>query len=128
MKTIITYMADDGTKFDDEKKCIQHENKTLLREIKADCSIKKENGESISLYDILDKWDDVAFIYVKTDEAAYILNDYLCNGGYESPWDNRETLAGAFYYAPWCNEWISLDEYRTAVKLLEQHIPDGWKF
>lgn len=113
METITIYVAEDGTKFDDERECIDYEDKILIQKLYDlgmkfyDCEFKQIEKENII------ESKDIVYIYIPSEDAynlfdsavdkylfdiniEYISNGYYyynsTTGGYESLEENLKHL------------------------------------
>lgn len=107
METITIYVAEDGTKFDDERECMDYEDKILIQKLYDlgmkfyDCEFKQIEKENIV------KSKDIAYIYIPSEEAydsfdsavdkyLFDINIIYTNNGY-------------YYYNPTTEDYESLE-------------------
>ena len=122
MKEVCYYLADDGTKFDEEKECLNYEfqqkNKNIIgKDLKLFDDSHKEiaNCTFDSIYD--------AFaVQVRTVESAKFFVEWSEIYGTESPfdlWDIKnkdEDLLGTWVYDALDQEgWMHLDKFKRKV-------------
>ena len=96
------YIADDGTKFDDENSCLQYERKTALDKIKNSIFLFDDNGNELPLDD--KGFEQCYFVVSKSDKASRIAWELL-QDEYGAPFN--ECRAGIWYYD--YDEWHSVD-------------------
>ena len=110
----IIYIADDGTKFDDEDECLAHERKIRMRKANFAENIRlfsKDKEEFIFIDS--DDYERAFFMEILTDEAAAMLEEWVreeCN----SYMFNNKTIptAGRFYFDETNDEWVNVEELR----------------
>ena len=68
MTELHLYVADDGTKFDDEEECQRYEAECRAQELKGRVVLLDENFRSLPLSD-LSQWENAWFIYAKDIQA-----------------------------------------------------------
>lgn len=107
METITIYVAEDGTKFDDERECIDYEDKMLIQKLYDlgmrfyDCEFKQIEKENIV------NSKDIVYFYIPNEEAynsfVSALDKYLfeINIVY--------TNNGYYYYNPITEDYESLE-------------------
>lgn len=107
METITIYVAEDGTKFDDERECIDYEDKMLIQKVYDsgirfyDCEFKQIEKENIV------NSKDIVYFYIPNEEAynsfVSALDKYLfeINIVY--------TNNGYYYYNPITEDYESLE-------------------
>ena len=84
MKTIIYYLADDGTRFDDEYKCRDYERAEHLKKYSDHFSFYDKNRKEINFNDEFDG-EDVFYVKVNDAIGAEIVSDYWEEVGMENP-------------------------------------------
>lgn len=107
METIVTYVAEDGTKFDDERECMDYEDKILIQKLYDlgmrfyDCEFKQIEKENIV------KSKDIVYIYIPNEEAynsfVSAVDKYLFD--IEIVYTND----GYYYYNPIADYYESLE-------------------
>lgn len=76
MEHIEYFLANDGTRFDDEEECLDYEFRQMLFPLKNDLQFFNSKQEPITSADYLDR---ICYIIVKTDKALktmYKIFDY----------------------------------------------------
>lgn len=112
----VSYVADDGTAFEDEDECIDYERGLMLKKYEHDIHMWDDNFQPIPITDskALDK---VYYLTCDTAEAVKVMNDwfeYMC---YSSPFEGGNSfaeMAGYHYY------WQDNDEWYEADDLIEK--------
>lgn len=108
MKTIVTYVAEDGTKFDDEHKCMDYEEKISIQKI-YDSGIRfyDYDFKRIEKENIIDT-KNIAYIYIPNEEIynslILILDLYLYDISI------AYTDNGYYYYNSVTGNYESLEE------------------
>ena len=74
MTELHLYIADDGTEFEDEEECLQHEAGCRAFELKGRVVLLDENFLPLFLTD-LSQWENAWFIYAKDIQALRDLSD-----------------------------------------------------
>ena len=110
----IIYIADDGTKFDDEDECLAHERKIRMRKANFAENIRlfsKDKEEFIFIDG--DDYERAFFMEILTDEAAAMLEEWV-REEYNSYMFNNKTIptAGRFYFDETNDEWVNVEELR----------------
>lgn len=108
MRTV--YIADDGTKFDNEIECEQYERKEKLK----DNTIIMLDGNNKILDNNIENFESCLAISIKNRkdlDIVYYMGDYT---GCSCPYDT-----GDFYYNTYNHEWEYLD---TKIKDLEAEL------
>lgn len=88
MKKVEYYVAEDGTKFDNEYDCIQYERKKKIEEHIGDF-VFYDIQKNIIFPEIANT-EQVAIIVVKTPEAAECISEWFERDGYYSPFCSCE--------------------------------------
>lgn len=112
----VSYIADDGTAFEDEDECLEYEHGLILKKYEHDIHMWDNEFQPIPITDskALDK---VYYLTCDTAEAVEVMNDwfeYLC---YSSPFEGDKSfaeMAGRHYY------WQDNDEWYEADDLIEK--------
>lgn len=107
------WVADDGTKFDDEYDCIQYERKKKLEEYKDDFVLYDEQINIIFPEEANTK--QVCIIVVKTHAAAECISEWFNDEGYCNPFCDCELgqEIGTWVYGDMIDEgdeWIKLED------------------
>lgn len=126
MKREITYIALDGTRFDDEEACEDYEAKLLTEKYGKNALFFDDDGKPLSFDE--DGFLSSAFILCKTKEAAqYLQDEYGPN--YYTPWDDNPIDAGCWMRDEGDhNNWRPIEDYidelkdalNTAYKILKK--------
>lgn len=104
MKTIIKYIADDGTPFSDEKECLNYEEKVKIA--RNNIEMISTKGKILFSADIRNDFNNTCILYCKTDEAAKFLYGNL--RGFITPWSClEEATAGIWLFNKDC-EWTDI--------------------
>lgn len=110
----IIYIADDGTKFDDEDECLAHERKIRMRKANFAENIRlfSRDKEEFIFIDS-DDYERAFFMEILTDEAAAMLEEWV-REEYNSYMFNNKTIptAGRFYFDETNDEWVNVEELR----------------
>ena len=110
----IIYIADDGTKFDDEDECLAHEKKIRMRKANFAENIRlfSRDKEEFIFIDG-DDYERAFFMEILTDEAAAMLEEWV-REEYNSYMFNNKTIptAGRFYFDETNDEWVNVEELR----------------
>lgn len=113
----ITYIADDGTQFDDEWECHEYEVELHAKKHKNAILLFDKYGEPLPLTS--GGMDNTHFLVIKTDEAAQFLRDTY--DSIELPWEyDEESVSGAWYYDWRVDGWRTMDSYLKEAKLMEK--------
>lgn len=112
----VSYIADDGTAFEDEDECIDYECTLMLKKYEHDIHMWDNEFQPIPITDpkALDK---IYYLTCDTAEAVEVMNDwfeYMC---YSSPFEGGNSfaeMAGCHYY------WQDNDEWYEANDLIEK--------
>ena len=115
MKEIITYEAFDGTRFEDEDKCIEYER------------LKQSEGfiGQIHFFNIHKKplnlgcdQNDVYYVVVDTIEAAEWWNNLCVEEGFEQPFKKRTYKPGFYWYETYDDTWKCLQEEMEILQIM----------
>lgn len=77
MEKIITYVAFDGTQFDDEDECVEHEFQENAKEYADSFTLYNEAREPIKISFNVDALDKTKFIIIKEEKAVPFLDDWM---------------------------------------------------
>lgn len=113
MTEIRYWVADDGTKFDEEWDCIQYERKQKIEEYKEDIKLYRYNLEPIPIEQA--RPDMLSIIKVNSIMAADCIHEWFTEEGYESPFygHSLESMVGTWVYGELIDEgdeWIKLED------------------
>lgn len=112
----VSYIADDGTVFEDEYECLEYERTLILKKCEHDIHMWDNEFQPIPIADskALDK---VYYLTCDTAEAVEAMNDWFEHMGYSSPFEGNKSfadMAGRHYY------WQDNDEWYEADNLIEK--------
>lgn len=108
----IIYIADDGTKFDDEDECLAHERKLRMRQANFAQNVRlfSKDKEEFLFIDG-DDYERAFFMEILTDEAAAFLEEWMQDEYNNSIFDNKTIpAAGRFYYDELTDAWVNVEE------------------
>ena len=110
MEKKIIYIADDGTKFDNEPSCVAYERSLLVDNLSDHLRLWDEDMNPID-FKKKDALEDAYFIYADTLEAREFVNAE-CDIYDELGWDT--------VYAGYLNDnWVDLEDlYDTILKIM----------
>lgn len=122
MKEICYYLADDGTKFDTEKECLDYEFEQKMKNIVGkDLRLFDSNRKEITNY-TFDSIYDAFAVQVLTIEGAKFLEMWSDEYGAEKPFDSwdietqDEDLLGTWAYDVFdLGGWTHLDKFKREV-------------
>lgn len=77
MEKIITYVAFDGTQFDDEDECVEHEFLENAKEYANSFTLYNEAREPIKISFNIAALDKTKFIIIKEEKAVPFLDDWM---------------------------------------------------
>ena len=77
MEKIITYVAFDGTQFDDEDECVEYEFLESAKEYTDGFTLYNEAREPIKISFNEDALDETSFIIIKEARAIPFLDDWM---------------------------------------------------
>lgn len=107
METITIYVAEDGTKFDDERECIDYEDKMLIQKLYDlgmrfyDCEFKQIEKENIV------NSKDIVYIYIPSEKAYNLF--VSAQDKYLFEINIVYTNNGYYYYDPITEDYESLE-------------------
>lgn len=112
----VSYIADDGTAFEDEDECIDYERTLMLKKYEHDIHMWDNEFQPIPITDpkALDK---IYYLTCDTAEAVEVMNDWFEYMYYSSPFEGGNSfaeMAGCYYY------WQDNDEWYEANDLIEK--------
>lgn len=116
MQLVQYYLADDGTKFDDEEECLDYEAELRAKSFKDTAFFLDENGRKLPLN--REGFDEAIFMKAITDAAAQFLAEDLID---PLPWRFGEApKAGAWVWMD--NRWVSIGEIEKMYKILRENL------
>lgn len=113
MKTIVTYVADDGAIFQTEWECSDYEAKLRAEEFTNTAFLFNNNGERMPLSS--DSFEKAFFIFAKTERAAAYLKEEFSD--WDNPWTNKAPQAGIWWYNG--EHWQPAEEITAIAKIIE---------
>lgn len=111
MTELHLYVADDGTKFEDEEECLQYEAENRAKELKGRVVLLDNLFRPIPLPD-LSQWENACFIYAKDVQALRDLT------GINPPHFLFEDKAGLFSYDENSDKWYHMGTRIQAIQYL----------
>lgn len=114
----VSYIADDGTAFEDEDECIDYERGLMLKKYEHDIHMWDDNFQPIPITDS-QALDKIYYLTCDTAEAVEVMNDWLESTGYSSPWESHvdySYAAGRHYYWQDNDEWYEADDLIGKVR------------
>ena len=122
MKEVSYWLADDGTRFEEERECFEYEFKQKAQTLVGkELKLFNDKREEITDYDFNSIYDAFA-VQVLTIEGARFLVDWAYDYGVESPfshWDignQDEDLLGAWVYDAFDRGgWTHLDKFKREI-------------
>lgn len=115
-----TYIADDGTRFDNEWDCERHEAKKRAEEFKDTAFLFDHDGKILSLDG--DGFEEACYLKAITDDAARYMAEIFA--GWCTPWNSeysdltQSIKAGCWAYIN--GMWTSTDDVKNIVKTLRK--------
>lgn len=114
----VSYIADDGTAFEDEDECIDYERGLMLKKYEHDIRMWDSEFQPIPITDsrALDK---VYYLTCDTAEAVEVMNNWFEYMGYPSPFEGDKgfaEMAGRHYYWQDDDEWHEADYFIEKVR------------
>ena len=112
----VSYIADDGTVFEDEYECLEYERTLILKKCEHDIHMWDNEFQPIPITDS-QALDKVYYLTCDTAEAVEAMNDWFEHMGYSSPFEGNKSfadMAGRHYY------WQDNDEWSEADDLIEK--------
>ena len=112
MQEVRYWLANDGTKFDDEYDCIRYERKKKLENYKDDFIFYDEQKNIIFPEEA--NADQIFIVVIKTPDAAKCVGEWFEDDGYYSPFDGCEIghEVGTWVYGDLLEmgcEWVKLE-------------------
>ena len=123
MTEIRYWVAEDGTKFDDEWECAQYERKIKLEKYKDDFVFLDHRKDTIPIEEVTTS--EVIYIIVKNDRCAEAIGEWFISDECADPFDGvYEQCVGTWVYGEVIDrsdEWIKLE---LAVEQLQTLIAE----
>lgn len=108
METITIYVAEDGTKFDDERECIDYEDKMLIQKV-YDSGIRFYDYEFKQIKQAnFNKSKYIVYIYIPNKKACNLL--ISASDKYLLDINITYINNGYYYYNPVTEDYESLEE------------------
>lgn len=108
METITIYVAEDGTKFNDERECIDYEDKMLIQKV-YDSGIRFYDYEFKRIGKVnFNKSKYIVYIYIPNKKACDLL--ISASDKYLLDINITYTNNGYYYYNPVTEDYESLEE------------------
>lgn len=123
MEVITKYIAKDGKEFMYENDCLEYERQLVFQDIIGECLFISSWGDKIYIDDIISEFDNVKYVFIKTNKAAEVLQDSL-SSNYNTPWDNYGCIAGAWIFDDNYDCWKSLADLEDEVKQFRYYAPE----
>ena len=116
MKTITTYIANDGTEFNNEWECQDYEAEQEARKYQDTAILLDEDGERLPLCD--DSFQEAFYIKAVTDEAArFMAERFVC---WSTPWNEYGIEPHAGIWAFFNEEWTQAEEIEKVYKIIRK--------
>ena len=121
------YIADDGTKFFNEKECVTYENENSYKEFFENYGNKirfyGRDGQFIKKEDLSDfDFDYLDYVYLEDDTLAKITGDYI-EKYVPSPFQEFGNIAGYFWWDSDKEEW---KDFQTEYNILIEKNKTGF--
>lgn len=88
----VSYIADDGTVFEDEYECLEYERTLILKKCEHDIHMWDNEFQPIPITDS-QALDKVYYLTCDTAEAVEAMNDWFEHMGYSSPFEGNKSFA-----------------------------------
>ncbi len=121
MKKVVKWIAEDGTKFDNEDECYYYEREIKAKKIENEFLMLDFDGQPVK--NPFGDFDKVGYIFVKTYDAGDFLYEELAQN-YCTPWDDYESRTGAWFYEGESDRWISLQEVTNWLEDFKKYTPN----
>jgi hypothetical protein len=108
----VSYIADDGTAFEDEDECIDYERGLMLKKYEHDIHMWNCEFQPIPITDS-QALDKVYYLTCDTAEAVEAMHNWFEYMGYSSPFEGDESfvaMAGCQYYYMDNDKWYEADD------------------
>ena len=127
MKEIRYWVAEDGTKFDDEYECETYEKTQNLQGHKKEFVFLDDKKNPIKI-DMNTRVSNIEYIIIKSDEGAKAVGEWLDYEGYLNPFDGvYEDCVGTWVYGStpcMTDDWMKLElvieQLQTLIKELNK--------
>ena len=114
----VSYIADDGTAFEDEDECLEYERTLMLKKYERDIHMWDSEFQPILITDS-QALDKVYYLTCDTAEAVEVMNNWFEYMGYPSPFEGDKgfaEMAGRHYYWQDDDEWHEADYFIEKVR------------
>lgn len=114
----VSYIADDGTAFEDEDECIDYERGLMLKKYEHDIHMWNSEFQPIPITDS-QALDKIYYLTCDTAGAVEVMDNWFENMGYSSPFeDNKNFTAkvGHHYYYQDNDDWYEADDLIEKVR------------
>lgn len=108
----VSYIADDGTTFEDEVECIDYERGLMLKKYERDIHMWNCEFQPIPITDS-QALDKVYYLTCDTAEAVEVMYNWFEDMGYSNPFEGDESfaaMAGRHYYYLDDDKWYEADD------------------
>ena len=108
----VSYIADDGTTFEDEDECLEYERALMLKKYEHDIHMWNCEFQPIPITDS-QALDKVYYLTCDTAEAVEVMHNWFEYMGYSSPFEGDESfvaMAGRQYYYMDNDKWYEADD------------------
>lgn len=108
----VSYIADDGTTFEDEDECIDYERGLMLKKYEHDIHMWDCEFQPIPITDS-QALDKVCYLTCDTAEAVEVMHNWFEYLGFSSPFEGDESfyaMAGRQYYYMDNDQWYEADD------------------
>lgn len=108
----VSYIADDGTTFEDEDECLEYERTLMLKKYEHDIHMWDCEFQPIPITDS-QALDKVYYLTCDTAEAVEVMHNWFEYMGYSSPFEGNESfyaMAGRQYYYMDNDQWYEADD------------------
>ena len=120
MKTIITYIAEDGTPFENERECYDYEQKMKFDKIKTMFTWLDSNFKPLAKDGNVG--DAFNYIIVYDEKAFEILNEWFKYNGF---YNFEITETGIYYWDDDIEQFLHLDSEIEKLNKLKESILKG---
>ena len=114
----VSYIADDGTTFEDEDECLEYERTLMLKKYEHDIHMWDSEFQPIPITDS-QALDKVYYLTCDTAEAVEVMHNWFEYMGYSSPFKGDKgfaEMAGRHYYWQDDDEWHEADYFIEKVR------------
>lgn len=119
MREIRYFEANDGTRFENERECVEYEHRTTLTQYKDDFKIFNCHRQEMDINDVNTTQDDVFYIIVKTPAAADVIGEWFEYYGAYNPFEDCDGWRNAVGTWAYDDDYHSEGWYKVETKLDE---------